>query len=82
MGVCACMCACVCGRDTVWPPGPKEHPCIFLQPPTPTLQSLPSLDFRSHPNCLSAAQSQGTGDLEMGVGWTTTLSLGSLKGSI
>lgn len=49
-------CVRVCVRKTLCGPlGPKEHPCTFLQLPTPPLQSLPSLDFRPHPKCVSAA---------------------------
>lgn len=44
--------------------GPKTPSHLASVPPP---QFLPSLDFGLHPKSMSIAQSQGTGDVEMGV---------------
>jgi len=64
MPTCESVNRCVCVTHTVWPQDQK-HPHTSLQFPPPP--HLPSLDFRHHPKSMSIAQSQGTGDVEMGV---------------
>lgn len=60
MGVYACMCKCVYTYVMLCvAQGPREYRPHPFNP-------LP-LDFRPHPQAMSVAQSQGTGDLEMGV---------------